>query len=59
MSAPPGGATLHGGTPPLGAGGGGNGQSQRLVLPTNFEDMTPQDQMAFLQKNKINTDFDL
>ena len=60
MGAPPAGATLHGGTPPhVPQGAPPNGQPKGLVLPTNFEDMSPAQQQAFIQKNNIQDDFDV
>lgn len=61
MGAGPAGATLHGGggmAPPA-AQAGGNGQPKGLMLPTNFEDMTPAQQAAVLQKTNQDIDFDL
>jgi len=59
MGGSPAGATLHGGSPPLMPGVSNNGQPKGLVLPTNFEDLSPAQQEAWLSKNKVNTDFDL
>lgn len=59
MGAPPAGATLHGGSPSVVPVPPANGQPKGLVLPTNFADMTPAQQQAYLQKSNQDIDFDL
>jgi hypothetical protein len=60
MGPPPGGAVMHGGqggfAPAALPQAGG---PKPLVLPTNFEDMTPAQQESWMAKNKQNGDFEL